>query len=65
MRFAKLELKLIAALFTNMFEYSRVDARGNPATSPVPQPDRNDLYRSTPIGGEYFLRYKRNSAIAI
>lgn len=65
MRFAKLELKLIAALFTLVFEYSRVDSHGDPATGPVPEPDRNDLYRSTPIGNEYFFRYQRRAGVAI
>jgi len=59
MRFAKLEMKLIAAMYTQAFDYTRVDAQGNRCTGPVPEPDRNDLYRQTPKGIEILLEYKR------
>ncbi|KDQ18007.1 hypothetical protein BOTBODRAFT_29320 [Botryobasidium botryosum FD-172 SS1] len=57
MRFAKLEMKFIAALYTSRFEYTRVDKHGAPIKG-VPEPNLNDLYRASPKGGEVFFEYK-------
>ncbi|KDQ18008.1 hypothetical protein BOTBODRAFT_155012 [Botryobasidium botryosum FD-172 SS1] len=61
MRFAKLEMKFIAALYTSRFEYTRVDKHGAPVKG-VPEPDLNDLYRASPKGGEVFFEYKPKMA---
>ncbi|KAJ7731878.1 cytochrome P450 [Mycena metata] len=44
MRLAKLEMKLVTALFLAGFEYEPVDGKGQPLTA-VPQIDRNDIQR--------------------
>jgi hypothetical protein len=42
MKIAKLEIKIITALFLASFEYKLVDASGN-FPIPFPQLDRNDM----------------------
>lgn len=59
MRFAKLELKIILALFLTTFEYSHVDAQGRPARVSASDVDRNDIFQSRPVGEPPFLRYRR------
>jgi len=58
MRFAKLEMKLIAALYINLFEYTRVNKNGVPSQT-IPVPNYNDLYRATPEGEDVYFEYKR------
>ncbi|KAF7322607.1 hypothetical protein HMN09_00039200 [Mycena chlorophos] len=58
MRTAKLEIKLLVALFLAKFEYEMVDVNGRPAQS-LPQPNRNDIHNAQPVAGsECFVRYR-------
>ncbi|TFY77012.1 hypothetical protein EWM64_g7000 [Hericium alpestre] len=57
-RLAKLEMKLIAAMFLLNFEFHIVDAEGSPA-DPHPQPNWNDTLMCKPANGSFFLDYKR------
>jgi len=44
MKIAKLEIKVIIALFLAGYEYDVVDSEGN-LTEHVPEPDHNDMHR--------------------
>ncbi|KAF8816709.1 cytochrome P450 [Phlegmacium glaucopus] len=57
MRFAKLEIKIIVALMVVGFEFDLVDSTGKRAA--MPQPDRNDLHMSRPLGDPCFLQFRR------
>ena len=48
MRFAKLEIKAIIALFLMQYDYKLVDASGNPV-SKLPGPNRMDLHKARPL----------------
>ncbi|KAF7968863.1 hypothetical protein HWV62_29186 [Athelia sp. TMB] len=58
MKFAKLEIKMIVALFLAGYEYELVDKAGKPPKS-LPIPDENDLQRASPRGEPCFLKWKR------
>ncbi|KAG5651880.1 hypothetical protein H0H81_007074 [Sphagnurus paluster] len=58
MRVAKLEIKLVLALIISGYDWSMVDAVGN-VPSELPQPDRNDIHQSRPIGEPCFLKFRR------
>src|ERR1700676_104123 len=49
-KIAKLEIKMILALFLSRYEYKLVNASGKPQTQ-IPSPNRNDIHRVS-----YFLR---------
>ena len=62
MRFAKLEIGMICAIFVSMFDFSLHDARGNPLTEPPPV-DRNSLFSEGPMAPVRLkLRLKENTA---
>jgi hypothetical protein len=44
MKVAKLEIKMITALFLSGYEYKLVDASGKPPKQ-FPQPNRNDMHQ--------------------
>ena len=48
MRFAKLEIKAIIALFLMQYDYKLVDTSGNPV-SKLPGPNRMDLHKLRPL----------------
>ncbi|KII87907.1 hypothetical protein PLICRDRAFT_42425 [Plicaturopsis crispa FD-325 SS-3] len=58
MKVAKLEMKMILALFLAGYEYDLVDESGKfPKT--LPQPNRNDLQQARPLGDPCYLQFKR------
>jgi len=57
MRFAKLEIKIIVALLAVGFNFDLVDSSGKRAA--MPQPDRNDLHMSRPLGDPCFLQFRK------
>ena len=60
MKVAKLEIKLILALFLLGYEYELVDKTGNyPETLPVP--DRNNIHHSLPVGEACFFKFREVS----
>lgn len=58
MRIAKLEMKLILAMFLVGYEYELVDSRGN-FPKELPLQDRNDIQQSRPLGDPCYLKFKR------
>ncbi|EIN08261.1 cytochrome P450 [Punctularia strigosozonata HHB-11173 SS5] len=61
MKVAKLEMKLIVALFLAGYEYELVDAAGK-FPDPFPQPDRNDISEARPLGDPCYLKFRRTVA---
>ncbi|KAA1475253.1 cytochrome P450 [Dentipellis sp. KUC8613] len=60
MRTAKLEMKLLCALFLASHAYALVDAAGRPLPpGAVPVRDRNDLQKARPEGGACWFRVRR------
>ncbi|KAF9557038.1 cytochrome P450 [Agrocybe pediades] len=60
MKLAKLEIKLVLALFLLQFDFELVDANGNPRNS-FPEPDPNQILQTRPIGEPCFFKFKRIS----
>jgi len=60
MRFAKIEVKVILALFLTRFEYELVDGAGKKMTT-LPAPQRDNLYQVPPVKPVY-VKYKRVAA---
>lgn len=58
-RLAKVELKLVAAMVVEAFEYGVVDGAGAP--TPVPTPNWNDILLCRPPKGSFALGYKRRA----
>ncbi|TFK38287.1 cytochrome P450 [Crucibulum laeve] len=58
MKVAKLEIKLILALFLAGYDYEVVDKSGNPAKT-LPRSDYNDIHAARPIGEPCFIQFKR------
>lgn len=59
-RLAKVELKLITAMFVLGFEHSVVDASGEPMY-PLPTPNWNDILLCRPPQGSFSLGYNKTS----
>jgi len=57
MKVAKFEVKMILALMLTRYEYTLVDAAGNP-TMQVPEPDRNDIQQARPKT-DCFVKYRK------
>ncbi|KAA1472043.1 cytochrome P450 [Dentipellis sp. KUC8613] len=57
-RLAKLQLKLIAAMFLLNLDFKIVDGDGAPA-DPHPKPNWNDVLSCRPADGSFFLDYRR------
>ncbi|KAF9568692.1 cytochrome P450 [Agrocybe pediades] len=60
-RLAKVELKLVTAMFVLGFQHSVVDRHGKPA-DPLPVPNWNDILLCRPPVGSFKLKYERTSA---
>lgn len=58
-RLAKLELKLITAMFVLGFQHSVVDPSGAPVKN-LPIPNWNDIFHCRPPAGSFYLQYERN-----
>ncbi|KAJ2896395.1 cytochrome p450 6a1 [Zalerion maritima] len=58
MRFAKLEMNMMAAIFITMFDFELADKHGNLKTEPPPPKDRNKFSAHKP-GVPVYLRYKQ------
>lgn len=59
-RLAKVELKLLAAMFVLGFRHSVIDRNGADA-NPLPAPNWNDILLCRPPKGSFNLRYERTS----
>ncbi|PPQ80554.1 hypothetical protein CVT25_001588 [Psilocybe cyanescens] len=59
-RLAKVELKLIAAMFVLGFRHSVVDRQGEPS-NPLPAPNWNDILLCRPPVGSFKLKYERTA----
>jgi len=62
MRFAKLELKLITALFLIGFGYDHVDSDGKPTHATARDVNRNDRFQARPLGKPTYFKYKKVTA---
>jgi len=58
MKVAKLEIKIIVALFLAGYDYDVVDAAGN-FPKRLPTPDYNDIQQARPVGDPTFIKFKR------
>lgn len=58
MKVAKLEIKMILALFLLGYEYELVDKSGR-FPKELPKPDRNDIQQARPLGEPCFLKFKK------
>ncbi|TFK70165.1 cytochrome P450 [Pluteus cervinus] len=58
MKVAKLEIKVILALFIAGYDFDVVDSSGNFPTE-FPKVNYNDIHQARPIGKPVFLKYKR------
>ena len=58
MKVAKLEIKMILALFLLGYDYELVDGKGN-FPKELPKPDKNDLQQARPLGEPCFLKFKK------
>ncbi|KDQ08916.1 hypothetical protein BOTBODRAFT_165277 [Botryobasidium botryosum FD-172 SS1] len=58
MRYAKLEMKSIIAMYVMTFDYKLVDRYDKPVTRAL-EPNKNDRYRAKPKGGEVYFEYRR------
>lgn len=57
-RLAKVELKLVTAMFVLSFLHSVVDPSGAPMTN-LPRPNWNDFLLCRPAANSFYLKYKR------
>jgi cytochrome P450 len=60
-RLAKVELKLVTALFIMSFDHAVIDPSGEPATT-LPMPNWNDILLCRPRPGSFYLGYSRSTA---
>lgn len=58
MKVAKLEIKIIVALFLAGYEYDIVNENGNFPDS-LPRPDYNDIQQARPLGEHCFIQFRR------
>ncbi|KAF8221627.1 cytochrome P450 [Tricholoma matsutake] len=58
MKIAKLEIKIIIALFFTGYEYDVVDAHGRPVNY-LPNPNYNDIHQTRPYGEPCYIKFKR------
>ncbi|KAF9457598.1 cytochrome P450 [Collybia nuda] len=58
MKVAKLEIKIVVALFIVGYEYDLVDSSGKHSKS-LPKPDYNDIQQARPVGEPCYLKFKR------
>ncbi|KAF8238323.1 cytochrome P450 [Tricholoma matsutake] len=58
MKTAKLEIKVIVALFVAGYEFDIVDSSGQFPKS-LPRPNHNDIHQPRPVGEPCFLKFKR------
>ncbi|GLB42444.1 putative cytochrome P450 [Lyophyllum shimeji] len=58
MKVAKLEMKIIVALFLAGYEFDVVDAAGR-FPERLPTPDYNDIQQARPVGPPTFIKFKR------
>jgi len=58
MKTAKLEIKVIVALFVAGYEFDIIDSTGNFPTV-LPRPNHNDIHQPRPVGEPCFLKFKR------
>lgn len=56
-KLAKLEMKLLLAVFLTRYEYELVDKDGK-FPDPLPAPDRNDLHQARPLGATCYFDFK-------
>jgi hypothetical protein len=59
MKAAKLEIKMIVALFLSHYEYKLVNASGNPLKQ-APKPNRNDIHQVRSLFDPLHPEYKFN-----
>ena len=59
MKAAKLEIKMIVALFLSRYEYKLVNASGNPLKQ-APKPNRNDIHQVRSLLDPLHPEYKFN-----
>jgi len=59
-RLAKVELKLVTAMFVLGFQHTVVDPFGE-SSSPLPAPNWNDILLCRPPAGSFNLKYERNN----
>jgi len=65
MRIAKLEIKLILAMFISSFDYEVVDGAGQPPKS-LPRANFNDFHRPRPMpGNPCYIKFKRLPAATV
>ncbi|KAF8155617.1 cytochrome P450 [Crassisporium funariophilum] len=57
-RLAKVELKLVTAMFVLGFRHSVIDKMGEPS-NPLPEPNWNDILLCRPPVGSFSLKYER------
>ncbi|KAG6819749.1 hypothetical protein H0H93_009049 [Arthromyces matolae] len=57
-KLAKLELKVLLALFLTAYEYDIVDGSGKLPIA-LPKPDYNDTQQARPVGEPCFIKFKR------
>lgn len=57
-RLAKLELKMLAAMFVLGFDFSCVDSKGRQLET-LPRPNWNDILTCKPPPGSCYLNYER------
>ncbi|KAF9780788.1 cytochrome P450 [Thelephora terrestris] len=58
MKVAKLEMKLITAMFLMRYEYELEDKDGN-FPNPLPVPNRNDIHQARPLGPTCYFKFKK------
>jgi len=58
MKVAKLEMKLILALFLMRYEFDLVDKDGK-FPDPLPAPNRNDIHQARPLGATYYFNFEK------
>lgn len=56
-KLAKIEMKLLLAVFLTRYEYELVDKDGK-FPDPLPVPDRNDIHQARPLGATCYLDFK-------
>ncbi|KAJ1302344.1 hypothetical protein OPQ81_001159 [Rhizoctonia solani] len=58
-RFAQYTIKSMVAMFLTAYTYEVIDASGKKPDPSVTVPDKNDLYRASPIGQTFYLKYSK------
>ncbi|KAF8879392.1 cytochrome P450 [Infundibulicybe gibba] len=60
MKVAKLEMKMVAALFLLAYDYKMVDASGLPFKT-APRPDYNNIHQARPCGATPYFQFTRKA----